>query len=173
MQKSPQVAVVFKEEATLNWLDHISESNSILSAILAVIHPKLYDAGQMTFDELRIHDEIQPQDVLRRWTSAFNGVSVIFNRFTPPHRDGNSRKQWYDLLTSLGSYEDCNMELPGLGLSLEYGPGTVVGLLGGTVEHAVTKFEGERVCYAYWMRDNVHEWAKVTEHTYMETSYYW
>lgn len=157
----------------MDWLDHISESNTVLSAILAVIHPELHDAGRETFNRLRQHAEIQPEDVLRRWTSVFNGVSVICNRrATPPHRDGNSRKQWYDLLASIGCYRNCNMELPGLGLSLEYGPGTVVGLLGGTLEHEVPCFEGERVCYAYWMRDSVHEWAGVPAHSWMTTNYY-
>ena len=55
---------------------------------------------------------------------------------------------------------------------LEYGPGTVVGLLGAMLEHEVPHFEGERVCYAYFMRDNVHEWAGVLGYTWMATDYY-
>lgn len=156
----------------MDWLEHISESNSILSAILAVMHPELHEAGRETFNRLRQHAEIQPQDVFRKWTSVFNGVSVICNRTTPPHRDGNSRKQWYDLLASIGSYRNCNIELPGLGLSLEYGPGSIVGLSGGTLEHQVPPFEGERVCYAYWMRDSVHEWAGVSGRSWMTTEHY-
>ncbi|KAI9441038.1 hypothetical protein BJY52DRAFT_1097806, partial [Lactarius psammicola] len=77
------------------------------------------------------------------WTSVFNSVSVIYNRFTSPHRDGNSRRQWYDLLASIGCYQNCNLKLPGIGLSLEYGPGSVVGLLGGVLEHEVPHFKGE------------------------------
>ena len=172
VQKSPQAAVIFREPECMNWLDRISESNSILSAILAVIHPELYDAGLKTFNRLRQHAKIGSENVLHRWTSVFNGVSVISNRVTPPHRDGDSRRQWYDLVASIGSYENCNMELPGLGFSLEYGPGTVVGLAGATLEHAVPYFEGERVCYAYWMRDSVHEWAQVPAHSWMKTDYY-
>ncbi|KAF8260223.1 hypothetical protein EI94DRAFT_1611692, partial [Lactarius quietus] len=64
------------------------------------------------------------------------------------------------------------LELPGLGISLEYGPGTVIGILGATLEHEVSQFEGERVCYAYFMRDNVHECAKVPGHSWMETGCY-
>jgi hypothetical protein len=163
---------MLKQEDASIWLDCISQSNSILSAILAVIHPELYDAGRETFNRLRQNPEIQPQDVLLRWTSVFNGVSVIFNRLTPAHRDGNTRKQWYDLLVSLGSYRSCKLALPGLGISLEYGPGTVVGLLGATLEHEVPHFEGERVCYAYFMRDSVHEWAGVQGKDWMSTSHY-
>lgn len=161
-----------KKPDVLDWLDCITQSNSILSAILAVIHPELYNAGQDTFNRLRECAEIQPQDVLRRWTSVFNGVSVICNRLTPPHRDGNSRKQWYDLLASVGRYRNCNLRLPGIGLSLEYGPGSVVGLLGGTLEHEVHHFEGERVCYAYFMRDSVHEWAGVPGNSWMNIAHY-
>jgi len=73
---------------------------------------------------------------------------------------------------TLGRYRNCNLNLPGAGISLEYGPGTVVGLLGATLEHEVPRFEGERVCYAYFMRDNVHEWAGVSGYTWMATEYY-
>ena len=102
----------------------------------------------------------------------FNGVSVIFNCLTPAHWDGKSRRQWYDLLVTLESYQNCNLELLGLGLSLEYGPGTVVGLMGSTLEHQVSHFEGERVCCAYFMRDSMHEWAKVPGSSWATTSYY-
>jgi len=64
------------------------------------------------------------------------------------------------------------LELPGLGISLEYGPGTVVGISGMLVEHAVLSFEGDRVCHVYFMRDDVHEWAKVPGSDWMNTRYY-
>ena len=44
-QRYPQPSANFREPAELDWLHTISESNGILSAILTVIHPKLYDAG--------------------------------------------------------------------------------------------------------------------------------
>ena len=172
MQPHPEVGAVFKQTNALEWLDHITESNSVLSAILAVIHPTLHKSGRETFDKLRQCAEIQPEDVLRRWTSVFNGVSVIVNRTTPAHQDSNTRKQWYDLLVTLGNYRNCNLNLPGTGVSFKYGSGTVVGLLGATLEHEVPHFEGERVCYAYFMRDNVHEWAGVSGYTWMTTDYY-
>ena len=102
----------------------------------------------------------------------FNSISVIFNRVTPPHQDGNSRKQWHDLLVTLGSYQNCELKLPGLGLLLKYGPDTVVGLLGSLLEHEVSHFEGEMVCYAYFMRDWVHEWVGVPENSWMATNHY-
>jgi Oxygenase domain of the 2OGFeDO superfamily len=172
VQKNPQVSAILHAPAALNWLNEIMESSAILSAIIAVIHPELYNTGRGTLNRLRQVPKIQPQDVLNKWTSIFNGVSVISNRTTPLHRDGNSRFHWYDLLATFGRYQNCKLELPGLGVALEYGPGTVVGLSGSMLEHAVTSFEGERVCYAYFMRDNVCEWARVPGGTYMNVKYY-
>ena len=144
----------------------------ILSAILGVIHPQLYQAGRETLNRLRQNPEIERQDVLQKWTSVFNGVSVICNRTSPAHRDSESRHHWYDLLATLGPYRNCNLELPGLGLSLEYGPGAVVGLSGMMLEHEVARFDGERACYAYFMKDNIHEWAGVPGGTWMKTDCY-
>ena len=171
-QKYPQASANFGSEDALNWLAAISESNAIVSAILAVIHPKLYDAGWKTINFLMEKPEICPQNILSQWASVFSGVSVISNRMTPPHRDNGSRVHWYDMLVALGSYQNCNLELPGLGVSLGYGPGTVVGLLGMVLEHAVPMVEGDRVCYAYFMRDNVHDWAKVPCKDWMDIQQY-
>ena len=156
----------------MDWLHAISESNGILSAILAVIHPKLYDAGWQAIKCLGDTPEIGTKDLLDKWASVFSSVSVISNRITTPHRDISSRPNWYDILVILGSYQNCDLKLPGLGISLEYGPGMVVGISGKVLEHAVPSFKGDRVCYAYFMRNNVHKWSKVPCKDWMETSYY-
>jgi hypothetical protein len=168
----PHASANFRSPAALEWLDAVSESNAIFSAILAVIHPKLYDAGRQTIKRLRDTPGVDPQDVLSRWASAFSGVAVISNRLTPAHRDAGSRFNWYDILVTLGSYRNCNLKLPGLGISLEYGPGTVVGILGKVLEHEVPGAEGDRVCYAYFMKNNVHEWAKVPASDWMHAKDY-
>jgi hypothetical protein len=73
---------------------------------------------------------------------------------------------------TLGCYQNCHLNLLGAGLLLEYSPGTVVGLLGTTLEHKVPHFEGESVCYTFFMRDSVHEWAGVLGYTWMTTDHY-
>ncbi|KAH9031242.1 hypothetical protein EDB84DRAFT_1562314 [Lactarius hengduanensis] len=88
-QPAPQASVNFKLPAAMSWLEEISESNAILSAILGVIHPHLYKSGQDTFSRLRRAAEIDRQDVLRDWTSVFSGVSVIFNGNVRAHRMAN------------------------------------------------------------------------------------
>ncbi|KAH9005831.1 hypothetical protein EDB86DRAFT_2780046, partial [Lactarius hatsudake] len=103
----------------------------------AVIHPELYDASQDTLKVLRGHSEIQPQEILHQQTSVYSSISVICNHVTPAHWDVSSRKQWYDLLASVGCYQNCNLKLLGLGVSPEYGPGSVVGVLAAMLEHQV------------------------------------
>jgi hypothetical protein len=76
------------------------------------------------------------------------------------------------MLVSLERYQNCNLELPGLGISLKYGPGTVEGISKNVLEHAVPSFEGDRVCYAYFMRNNVYEWVNVLAKDWMYVKYY-
>ena len=76
------------------------------------------------------------------------------------------------MLVTLGSYQNCELDLLGLGISLEYGPGTVVGISENVLEHGVPHFEGDRVCYAYFIRNNVHEWANIPASDWMYTKYY-
>ena len=168
----PQVAAIFGSPSAFDWLNQMVESNAVSSAILVVIHPHLYAARQQTLSHLRLSPEIRWQDVLKLWNSAFSGISVIFNGRIQAHRDSQSRYHWYDLLVTLGHYQNCVLELPGAGISLDYGPGTVVGLSGMVLQHQVSKFEGERVSYAHFMRDNVHEWARVPGGSWMKMSYY-
>ena len=92
-----------------------------------------------------------------RWASAFSSASVISNQITPLHCNQNSRCNWYDMLATSGNYGNCNLKLPGIGVSLEYGPGTMVGILGYALQQEVPYFEGDRVCIAYFMRNNVYE----------------
>jgi len=171
VQQHPQTSANFSSPATLDWLDAISESNAILSTILAVIHPQLYDAGWQTAKCLRDTPKVD-QDVLSRWASVFSSISIISNCSTPLHQDRSSQSNWYDMLVTLGRYRKCDLKLPGLGVSLEYGPGTVLGISGSVLEHVVPSFKGDRVCYVYFMRNNVHEWANVPASNWMYTKYY-
>ena len=171
-QEYPRPSVNFRSPAALKWLDAISESNSILSAILAVIHPQLYEAGWQTIEHLRGTSEIDPKGVLSQWASVFSSISIISNCYTPPHWDNGSRYNWYDILATSGSYWNCELKLLGLGIALEYGPGTVVGLAGKVLEHEVCNFKGDRVCYGYFIRNNVHDWANVPASNWMYAKEY-
>jgi hypothetical protein len=111
----------------LECLDAISESNAILSAILAVIYSKHYDASWQTAKCLKDTPEIGPQDVLSQWASFFSSIAIIFNHSTLSHWDRSSRCHWYDMLATFEKYQNCKLELPSLRISLEYGLGTMLG----------------------------------------------
>ena len=172
MQECPQASVNFCSPAALEWLHAISESNAILSTILSVIHPDLYDAGLQAIQCLIGTPQVDLWDVIRHWASAFSGAAVISNCCTLLHWDTGSRFNWYDHLVTLERYQSCNLNLPSLRISLDYGPGTVVGISGMVFEHEVPMADRDRVCYVYFMKDNVHEWAKVPGSIWMDTKHY-
>ena len=125
----------------------------LLSAIIRAIHPQLFQMGMEAMHHLGSHTDLS--DVIKLWYSIFNGVSVISNRETPTHRDNLSQCQWYDLLTTVGPYEEAILELPGVGLRFKYASGTVVGLCGRILRHGVSVADGEQICVAHYMRENV------------------
>jgi hypothetical protein len=131
----------------------MAESSTLLSSILRVIHPDLFFMGLVTMKKMG--SKADPPEVLRLWYSLFNGVQIISNRETPVHRDHNSRWEWYDLLTSVGPYKNAILVFPGLGLTFQYDSGTVLGICGRLIRHGVSEAEGERICVAYFMRENV------------------
>jgi hypothetical protein len=100
-------------------------------------------------------------EAIRRWPSVFSGMQLIANRTTPEHRDFKSQPEWYDILATIGPYTDAWMTVPNIGVQLKYDSGTVIGLGGRVLQHAVPSFKGERVCYADFMRSNVHERMRV------------
>lgn len=147
------------------------ETSSLLSAILAVVHPGLYRSGSETIQRLW---QGQPHlnSALQHWGSVFNAVTILANRETPQHRDNLSRAEWYDMLASVGLYQDAIFELPGVGVRLSYYSGTVIAFSGKILRHGVPECEGERVCLAYYMRDNVHERMGVEAASWMKTRLY-
>jgi hypothetical protein len=133
-----------------------------MGALLQIIHLELYNAGILALTNLANNPSLVKEGeavfaILKLWAIPFTGYSMISNRSTPVHRDNSSRPEAYDLLATLGSYHSGKMKLPGLGLILDYNPGTVVALSGRIVLHEVPEVVGNRVCLAYYMRDNVHE----------------
>lgn len=60
----------------------------------------------------------------------------------------------------------------GVGAEFDYDPGTVVVVGGRMLVHEVTMHEGERICYAYYMRSSLFEYTQqmapmwMTEATY-------
>ncbi|KAI6155889.1 hypothetical protein BKA82DRAFT_169132, partial [Pisolithus tinctorius] len=102
---------------------------AILSSVLLIMHPGLYDAGRQAMQSLDTWSSQHNQDMqyaLQHWPSVFTNVSVISNWTTPFHWDPHLWSDWYDMLVMVGNYEDCVLDIPMLGLQFLYNPSTVV-----------------------------------------------
>ena len=151
----------------MEWITLNQRFLYIMTAVLAVVHPAQYTAGFMILQSLRNHPTLlrEPAEllkVLRVWCCPFTGVSIICNRETPSHRDAQANPQWYDILATMGSYQDLHFHLTGLGMSFHYRPGTVIALCGKLLTHAVDQIEyGDRACFAWFMREDVRTYLGV------------
>ncbi|EAU89813.2 hypothetical protein CC1G_09395 [Coprinopsis cinerea okayama7 len=128
----------------LSFLEMISESLAVLGAILAVIHPALFEAGVEVLSRLNsgyieVRDYDLLKQVLNHWSSPFTAFSVITNRQTDLHRDSLSPTDAFDMLYTSGDYDDGRFEVPGLGIRCRYDPGTVIALLTAVFEHGVPR----------------------------------
>lgn len=130
----------------------------LCNAVTSVINPSLYDAGLRAIQAIKASAPFHGHRTnLAHWVSVWSGYALIVNRETPPHRDSGSAPPTYDLLVSGGTHVFCDLNLPDIGTSLPYGPGTMVGLCGKVLRHSVMSWAGgERICSAHFMKDNVH-----------------
>jgi hypothetical protein len=163
--------------AATRWLSETAESFALMGALLHVVHPELYEAGRQIFRKLledpsQIKEGSAAKDVLKFWTSPFSGYNLISNRETPFHRDNFSRVAWYDLLTTLGPESHTRLLLPNIGIEMDYGPGTIVALGGTVLRHGVPMSEGNRLCIAQYMRDNVFNKLGIMAPGWMTVSVY-
>jgi hypothetical protein len=140
------------------------------SAALRVMHPQLYRASMSTHVKLGLWAAEQGQDemyrCLQHWASAYTGAAVVCNRDTPGHRDPKCPPEGFDILTSIGSYDNAVMNLTNLGIDLAYNPGVMVSYSGRLVRHGVQVSEGDRIVWAWFMRDSVHNHARTPRTEY-------
>ncbi|EIW81840.1 hypothetical protein CONPUDRAFT_53744, partial [Coniophora puteana RWD-64-598 SS2] len=103
------------------------------------------------------------------WQSVFTAVGVISNRISVPHLDTSGCYPWFDILFTSGDYEGGVLDLLDIGIQFAYVPGALVPLCGKIFRHQVPKVEGNRVCSAFYMRRNVHQWAATGEAQYSDS----
>ncbi|KIM59776.1 hypothetical protein SCLCIDRAFT_81394, partial [Scleroderma citrinum Foug A] len=147
-----------------SWASQMTFPSAMLSAALSIMHLPLYNAGLHRMEVLSSWAEQNDKgmdDALDTWSTVYTNISVIANRGTPLHHDSHSQSNWYDILVSVGEYKDCYLDIPTLGLKLEYSPGTIVAFSSRLLHHGVNKVDGHRCCFAYYMRDNIHNFLHV------------
>jgi len=110
------------------------------------MHPPLYHASleaRQRLDAWSIENDPVMQEALGHWSTIYTNLSLISNRKTPLHRDPQSQSDWFDLLATVSEYQDCFLNIPTLGVQLEYSPGMVVAFSGRLLRHGVIEEGGD------------------------------
>ncbi|KAG2058072.1 hypothetical protein BDR06DRAFT_877060 [Suillus hirtellus] len=97
---------------------------------------------------------------LQHWVLAHTGATVVCNRDTPGHHDPKCPPEGFDILTSIRSYDNAVINLTNLEIDLGYNPGVMVSYSGRLVRHSVQVSEGNRIVWAWFMQDSVHNHAR-------------
>jgi 2-oxoglutarate-Fe(II)-dependent dioxygenase family protein len=163
----PEVSASLKNigSTTEQWVRENREFSQLCGGLLAIVHSELYSACLDVYDkfyedpETFIRNPDAFRDSMESWGNPFGGLALICNRETPEHRDNNSRYYWYDILATIGKYCGLDIYIPGTGWRFSYESGTLVALGGRALTHAVKEANGERICFAYFVRDKVHQHA--------------
>ncbi|KAH9474714.1 hypothetical protein JR316_0013179 [Psilocybe cubensis] len=155
-----EVSAELRKARGLRWIENFSDSAALIGAALSIMHTWQWQLAIQAMDNLYRDPDLVAKNetlprVLNAWTSPLTGISVINNRLeTPTHRDRGSAYEWFDILSSIGKYQNGYMRLPGAGVEVAYGPGTLVGIAGKILTHNASSV-GERACIAQYMKDNV------------------
>lgn len=154
-----EVSAELTKPHSIEWVASMQETSCLIGGILSIIHPAQFAAGCHALEKLaRNHTMVNKHEYLGRildvWSSSFMVINIICNRDSPLHRDNSGFHSGLDVLLTVGTYSRGLMELPGLGLSLRYNSGTLVGMAGRVIHHGASS-DRDRACLAYYMRHSV------------------
>ncbi|KAG2030065.1 hypothetical protein BDR03DRAFT_879264 [Suillus americanus] len=100
-------------------------------------------------------------ETLQYWATVFNNLTIICNRETPNHQDHSLIPEYFDILTSVGNYLNARMSMPSLQLEFRYDPGCMIAFSGRIIRHGVHAVDGDRIGWAWYMRDAVHIYSGI------------
>ena len=130
-----------------------------MAALLRLIHPaeffQCFQLSKRIAKSVPLNHRQTVLDLLELWASPFHCMQIIVNRETINHRDTRGWALGYDLLATFGNYNNGILSLPTIGLECLYNPGTVTGLMGKVFIHGVQPVNGERLCFAQFVRPGV------------------
>lgn len=143
-----------KRESSLRFLDEMAETNALISGIMSVIHREQFQIGVRTHEAL---ESAMPElrDVLNHWPSCFTALQVINNRVSPLHADDGSSYAAFDVVASIGDYTGGRLVFPTAPVDFQQAPGSVLAFCGHMLPHTVQKYEGDRISFAWFVKDRV------------------
>lgn len=147
------------------WLSEIKYGERLINAVTAFIHPDLMDR---LLEGMRATSVLpgwkQHQWIHEVWPTVFAGISTVTNRISPSHIDDKAPQHGYDILSTHGKYGRGKLSFPDLKVTVRYNPGGLWAFSGCLLKHECLDWnrrEGDRICYARWMRDPVHELLRI------------
>jgi hypothetical protein len=155
-----------------DWIRILYDVEQFLNLTLSLINPALFESGLLMLQKLRRLDKTR--EIAKDWQSVYTGISIISNRTTPSHRDSRGRPQWFDTLMS---YSDPSSKprllIDDVGLDLEYSNRTIVSFCGTVMKHQVDYWgDGDRICYAHFMQEEVRNRLDAPSAGWLEQSIY-
>jgi hypothetical protein len=166
----PEMSATLKGYQSLDIIMAMQRPAMLASAALHVMHPELYWASVRTHVELGSWAAKQGledmQQCLKHWAAVYTGAAVMCNHDSPDHRDPKCPPEAFDVLTCIGSYSRAIMRLTNLGIDLVYKPGVMVSYSGRLVRHGIRVDEGDRIVWAWFMQDSVHNYASTPRPNY-------
>ncbi|KAG1743977.1 uncharacterized protein EDB91DRAFT_1246861 [Suillus paluster] len=142
----PEVSASLKGDRRLSMIMDMQRPALLASATLRVMHPKLYWASH--------------------WASVYTSATVMCNRQSPDHRDPKCPPEAFNILICIGSYPHAIMQLTNLGIELVYNPGVMVSYSSRLVRHGIRIDEGDRMVWAWFLRDSMHNYARTPHPDY-------
>jgi hypothetical protein len=152
----------------------ITDAEAVLDCVAAIVCPELHSISLCAIDKLKSGEHLSKwDDIVKQWPCVFSGIEVISNRVTPLHRDPKAAPTMYDFLVSAGNHQEAWLDLPDVNAKLAYNPGTVVAVCGRVLRHGVEKWiGGERICFAHFIRDAVHQRLGLPRPDWVKSSQY-
>ncbi|KAF8124771.1 hypothetical protein EV363DRAFT_1177495 [Boletus edulis] len=152
-------------ESIRKWLKEMAGINSIVSATMSIMHPDMHlharEVMNRMWNEAGDQNDSDMSDILHLWPSVFNVLSVMVNRCSPLHLDRGGSPQFLDHLLTVGHYENVDMYMPSFKRILSYPPGSMLAFSGQRVIHGVPMTQKDRACFAWYMRERVHQGMNV------------
>ncbi|KAI5997271.1 hypothetical protein F5J12DRAFT_785210 [Pisolithus orientalis] len=137
--------------STREWVNQMSDTNALLSAILHVIHPQIYADGREALihlgEQVEQWADSDMSSILPIWSSTYSSMQLVTTGI-------NGQDPWYDMLVTMGNYPPLDFVIPMLNLQLHYNPGTIIAFSGSALEHGVGAVDSDRACLVNYMHAN-------------------
>ena len=129
--------------------------------MMLVLHRRAFELG--TAVHAKLSQAKERQEGLRRWPNCFTAVQVINNRTCPLHIDVGAPYPSLDIIATVGDFKGGVMHVPNCPYDFQQPPGSIFAFSAHMLQHQVLPYEGNRISFAWFMKDDVFQYAGVEQ----------